>query len=131
MSVCGTIQPTIIPTLAENREANGFLDRILFAWPQDIKIESIHEDDPEMDPAILEAWSRLIKDIVHIPYNGEPRHVRLSPEAESMYIRWQNAEAEKCNQLDGQRIRKTDDVSYNGIHAKGCMFNIRMLWQIG
>lgn len=126
VSVCGTIQPTIIPALAENREANGFLDRILFAWPQDIKIEAIHEDDPEMDPAVLEAWSSLIKDIVHIPYNGEPRHVRLSPEAESMYIRWQNAEAEKCNQLDGQRIRKTDDVSYNGIHAKMESYCLRL-----
>lgn len=126
VSVCGTIQPSIIPTLAENREANGFMDRILFAWPQDIKIEAIHEDDPEMDPEILESWSRVIRRIVNIPFNGDPRHVRLSPEAERKYIQWQNIEAEKCNKLDGQRIRKTDDVSYNGIHAKMESYCLRL-----
>jgi len=126
VSVCGTIQPTIIPTLAENREANGFLDRILFAWPQEVKIESIHEEDPEMDPEILDSWARLLQDIVGIPYNGKPILVRLSPEAERMYIQWQNVEADKCNKLDRQRIRKTDDVSYNGIHAKMESYCLRL-----
>ncbi len=118
VSVCGTIQPTIIPTLAEKREANGFLDRVLFAWPQDVKIEAISESDPEMDAGVLETWKRLIRDIVRIPFVKEPRRVHLTEDAFRMYIRWQNAEAVKCNRLDEQRIRKTDDVDYNGIHAK-------------
>lgn len=118
VSVCGTIQPTIIPTLAENREANGFLDRILFAWPQDVQVEPFSMDDPEMDAGVMEAWAKTVQAIVGIPYKGTPMTVRLSPEAMRLYIDWQRAEAEKCNELDRQRIRQTDDVPYNGIHAK-------------
>lgn len=127
VSVCGTIQPTIIPTLAQGREANGFLDRILFAWPQDTRIEPFSEDDPEMDDEVLETWKRLIRGIVGLPYDGnEPRRVRLSVEASRMYIRWQRAEAVKCNLLDEQRIRMTDDVDYNGIHAKMESYCLRL-----
>jgi len=118
VSVCGTIQPSVIPTLAENREANGFLDRILFAWPDDVKVEAMSMEDRDMDERDLEDWARALMSVVNLPMMDNPIKVRLSQGAERLYIDWQRAEAEKCNMLDRQRIRKTDDVPYNGIHAK-------------
>lgn len=104
LCVIGTIQPKVLTDLAaNNRNANGFMERILYVFPAD-------QSKPKWDRTrrlpsfdIAAAWreilSRLIGIIPTADGNGEiiPEDVPFSPYALDRLYQWQNEQTDRCN----------------------------------
>ena len=58
ISVLGTIQPGVLIELAENRTENGFIDRLLFVLPDNLKKE--YWSETELSPIIVERWDSIV-----------------------------------------------------------------------
>ena len=97
LCVIGTIQPKVLTDLAaNNRNANGFMERILYVFPAD-------QSKPKWDRTrrmpsfdIAGAWreilSRLIGIVPTVDGGGEivPEDVPFSPDALDRLYQWQN-----------------------------------------
>ncbi len=104
LCVIGTIQPKVLTDLAaNNRNANGFMERILYVFPAD-------QSKPKWDRTrrlpsfdIAAAWreilSRLIGIVPTADGNGEiiPEDVPFSPDALDRLYQWQNEQTDRCN----------------------------------
>lgn len=104
LCVIGTIQPKVLTDLAaNNRNANGFMERILYVFPAD-------QSKPKWDRTrrlpsfdIAAAWreilSRLIGIIPTADSNGEiiPEDVPFSSDALDRLYQWQNEQTDRCN----------------------------------
>ncbi len=104
LCVIGTIQPKVLTDLAAgNRNANGFMERILYVFPAD-------QTKPKWDRTrrlpsfdIAAAWrdvlSRLIGIVPTVDGNGEiiPEDVPFSPDALDRLYQWQNEQTDRCN----------------------------------
>ncbi len=104
LCVIGTIQPKVLTELAaSNRNANGFMERILYVFPAD-------QTKPKWDRTrrlpsfdIAAAWrdvlSRLIGIVPTVDGNGEiiPEDVPFSPDALDRLYQWQNEQTDRCN----------------------------------
>lgn len=104
LCVIGTIQPKVLTDLAaNNRNANGFMERILYVFPAD-------QSKPKWDRTrrlpsfdIAAAWreilSRLIGIVPKADGNGEiiPEDVPFSPDALDRLYQWQNEQTDRCN----------------------------------
>ena len=104
LCVIGTIQPKVLTELAaENRNANGFMERILYVFPSmQSKVRWNRErKSPSFD--IAAAWreilSRLIGIVPAVDSCGEiiPEDVPFSPEALDRLFSWQNEATDRCN----------------------------------
>lgn len=87
VSVCGTIQPGVLGTLiAEGRGSNGFIDRILFAYPEVQDAAAWSEN--ECDTRLTEYWKGLVDRVVNIPppdVDADPLTLPLSPDAKRLW----------------------------------------------
>ncbi len=104
LCVIGTIQPKVLTDLAaDNRNANGFMERILYVFPAD-------QTKPKWDRTrrlpsfdIAAAWreilSRLIGIVPTVDSSGEiiPDDVPFSPDALDRLYQWQNEQTDRCN----------------------------------
>ncbi len=104
LCVIGTIQPKVLTDLAAgNRNANGFMERILYVFPAD-------QTKPKWDRTrrlpsfdIAAAWreilSRLIGIVPTVDSSGEiiPDDVPFSPDALDRLYQWQNEQTDRCN----------------------------------
>ena len=104
LCVIGTIQPKVLTDLAAgNRNANGFMERILYVFPAD-------QTKPKWDRTrrlpsfdIAAAWreilSRLIGIVPKADGNGEiiPEDVPFSLDALDRLYQWQNGQTDRCN----------------------------------
>lgn len=104
LCVIGTIQPKVLTELAGgNRNANGFMERILYVFPTDqTKVKWNRErKTPSFD--ISAEWrailSRLIDIVPSLDTNGEiiPEDVPFTPEALDRLFSWQNEVTDRCN----------------------------------
>ena len=104
LCVIGTIQPKVLTELAAgNRNANGFMERILYVLPSvQSKVRWNRErKSPSFD--IASAWreilSRLIDIVPAVDSCGEiiPEDVPFSPEALDRLFSWQNEVTDRCN----------------------------------
>lgn len=104
LCVIGTIQPKVLTELAAgNRNANGFMERILYVFPSvQSKVKWNRErESPSFD--IAAAWreilSRLIGIVPAVDSCGEviPEDVPFSPEAIDRLFSWQNDVTDRCN----------------------------------
>ena len=97
VSVVGTITPDVLPELdAGAGKADGFLARILFAWPDAVPPRWTHE---MISPEALSAYHTLFDRLYAIPYDPEtgPLYLDLTHAAQAYFIRWHDkhmAEAE-------------------------------------
>lgn len=64
ISVGGTIQPFVLNELAQNRTQNGFLDRILFVFPDNLKKE--YWNNNELNPVISRNWENIITNLLSL-----------------------------------------------------------------
>ncbi|QIY83034.1 DUF3987 domain-containing protein [Chryseobacterium sp. NEB161] len=64
ISVMGTIQPGVLNELANNRKDNGFLDRLLFVVPDNLKKE--YWNDKELEDRITDNWDAIISKLTQI-----------------------------------------------------------------
>jgi hypothetical protein len=92
VSVIGSIQPDVLPDLAENRE-DGMLERFLFAYPD--PINSMWTEDEISDVALSSYWE-LYEKLRNLNMDcddlGDPVEVPLvlSPEAKELFVQTYN-----------------------------------------
>ena len=65
--VAGTIQPSVLNQLADNRTENGFLDRLLFVAPENLKKECWNEK--ELSTSIFDNWENIISNLLKLTLN--------------------------------------------------------------
>lgn len=95
ISVAGTIQNGILKELSRNnRSQNGFMDRILFAFPD--FIEKPYWNEEEVDDLVIKNWHQIISTLLELPFqtNGtgslQPEILHLNPDAKELYKNWYN-----------------------------------------
>jgi hypothetical protein len=122
ISVAGTIQTGVLNELADNRTENGFLDRILFAIPDNLKKE--HWSETELDPSIVENWETIISNLLDVSIiqdetnNPQPEILRFTPEAKKLLFEWQRELADQSNEPENEAIC--------GINAKIEVYAVRL-----
>ncbi len=88
LGVIGSIQPSVLPELAENRE-DGMLERFLFAYPKPLNaMWSEHEVSEAAEVAYRDLYHRLRNLNMETDDMGDPVEapVTFSPEAKQVYI---------------------------------------------
>lgn len=119
VSVCGTIQPGVLGTLvAEGRGSNGFVDRILFAYPEAQDAAAWSEGECHEDTA--QSWQRMVDHVVSIPppdMDADPLTLPLSPDARRLWVAHHDRLQAAINALnrDGDEARaqhRTKMLSY-------------------
>lgn len=122
ISVAGTIQPAVLNELADNRTENGFLDRLLFVVPDDLKKE--YWSEKELNPSITESWQTIISNLLDVPISDdetgspEPEILRFTPEAKGLLFEWQRDLTDQSN--------KPENEAVSGINAKIEMYAVRL-----
>lgn len=98
ISVIGTIQNSVLLELAKNgRRQNGFLDRVLFAMPDESTIPDWAEN--ELSQHVVDTWHTIVNNLLNIPLvldtnlNPEPDILQFTPDAKQAYIDWYNQNA--------------------------------------
>jgi len=122
ISVIGAIQPAVLNELANNRTENGFLDRLLFVAPENLKKE--YWSETELNPVIFESWNTIISNLLDLSIiqdetdNPQPEVLMFTPEAKQLLFEWQRELTDQSN--------KAEDETISGINAKIEMYAIRL-----
>lgn len=122
ISVSGTIQPGILNELAENRTENGFIDRLLFVVPDNLKKD--YWSEKELSTIIIENWHAIISNLLDLSIsrdetnNPQPGILRFTPEAKKRLFQWQQDLTDLCN--------KSENEAISGIYAKIEMYAVRL-----
>jgi len=120
--VIGTIQPGVLNELAENRTENGFIDRLLFVVPDNLKKE--YWSETELNTEIVESWHTNISTLLNISLNQDetnnpkPEILGFTPEAKKLLFEWQRELADQSNKPENEAI--------SGVCAKIEMYAIRL-----
>lgn len=120
--VIGTIQPGIINELAYNRIENGFLDRLLFVYPDRLKKE--YWSDKELSPAVAERWQSIVEKLLDLKMsqdetgNIQPIALDFEHDARQALFDWQKELTDQSNKPENEAI--------SGINAKIEMYAIRL-----
>lgn len=122
ISVGGTIQPGVLREMADNRIENGFVDRVLFAVPDNLKKE--YWSETELDPSIMEIWQGIVSKLFDahsaLDENGnpQPQILRFTPDAKRILSDWQRALTDESNAPGNESV--------SGINAKIEIYAIRL-----
>lgn len=88
VSVAGTIQPGVLGKLGgDGRGDNGFIDRILFAYPQGDAMPAWSERDPNPDTTQL--WDYVLGRLLDLPApldEKEPTELNFSASAKALWV---------------------------------------------
>lgn len=102
ISVIGTIQKGLLKELAKGeRSENGFIDRILFVFPPNLKKE--YWNELELSTSIAPLWATIVKRLTDIQCatdaDGEliPNILTFSTEARKLLYHWQHKNTDLCN----------------------------------
>ena len=102
ISVIGTIQKGLLKELAKGeRSENGFIDRILFVFPPNLKKE--YWNELELPTHIAPLWDSIVRKLTDIQSvsdeNGElvPTKLPFSQEARKLLYYWQHKNTDLCN----------------------------------
>ena len=100
--VIGSIQPTVLPELfGDKRTGNGFTDRILFVFPD--QVEKPHWKEDEMPQDLIEEYENIIHRLFEIELrldeyqHIQPYEVGFSPEAKACFVEWYNHNTNEYN----------------------------------
>jgi hypothetical protein len=122
ISVVGTVQPSVLNELAKNRTENGFMDRLLFVMPENLKME--YWSETEINNEIVEIWKSIISRLLDLSIqpddinNLKPRTLKFSPEARRFLYDWQRKITDISNSNNNETL--------SGIYAKMQMYAIRL-----
>lgn len=115
ISVCGTIQNALLDELAkDHRMYNGFIERILFVAPNDLKKQ--YWSETEIDEEIFKLWDEVLNKALNLKQKYskdniiEPKVLKLSLAAKEILVEWQRKNTDRCNE-------KKNEV-YGGIYSK-------------
>ena len=110
ISVTGTIQPSLLKDLAEgSRSKNGFIDRILFVYPQSIKKE--YWSTKVLPDNITDSWKSIIEGLLDLEQNLDknnmplPKVIPYSPEAWEKLYEWHKYNTDLSNREDEEAIK--------------------------
>lgn len=102
IDVIGTIQPGILKDFASsNRVNNGFLDRILYAFPATLKKE--YWSEKEMDQHLIDRWYQIVRKLlsIDISLNADgyidSTIIKPSPAAKDLLFQWQRELTDQSN----------------------------------
>jgi hypothetical protein len=122
ISVAGTIQPGVLSELAANRTENGFLDRLLFVFPDNLKKE--YWSEKELNPAIIQSWGNIVTNLLDVPIRKDeagspkPETLRFTPDARQRLFQWQRELTDLCN--------RPENEATSGIYAKVEVYAVRL-----
>jgi len=109
VSVVGTIQNGMLHELAkDNRNVNGFIDRILFVKPDNLR--KPYWNEKEIDPVVLKDWDDIISKIMEIPLklnvnsDIDPYVLRFSTPAKEILFEWQRKNTDMWNGAETEVI---------------------------
>lgn len=111
INVAGTLQPSILERLAaDDRGQNGFLDRLLFAWPDGLTKPVW--DDHGLDLTLRDAYADAIGRLLQLHFDAEaPRIITLSAEAWQALKAWKNGHNKPlCDAAENELLQ--------GLHGK-------------
>jgi hypothetical protein len=84
LSVLGGIQPDVLSNLAGEPQADGFFQRLLFAYPATPPLDGL--TDTELNDRQVSAWKQIVNRLIDLPYEeGEPRILTWAGEG---YYHW-------------------------------------------
>ena len=124
LSVAGTIQPGVLSELSKNgRDQNGFIDRILFAYPDDQ--QKPKDADLQLDSDITEKYQQFIdkllvsrESVTFDSYGSiETKWLLFAPDAFDRMRAWRDENTDRVNQ--------TETPALKGIYAKFDAYCIR------
>ena len=103
LNVMGGIQPDMLPLLADEKgRADGFLDRILFAFPETIPAQ--HWSEHTVDAQVKQQWSDTLQilfnlEMQHIEDEGidRPQIVNFTTDGNAAWIEWFNSHTDEIN----------------------------------
>jgi len=102
ISVCGTIQPAILDEFAKDKmNKNGFTDRILFAYPENLKKPYL--DDEEMSQELTENYKEIIIKLYNLTEyqdpltEQEPDTLNFSVNAKKAFLEWNKQNTDLIN----------------------------------
>ena len=121
ISVAGTIQPAVLNELAKDRTENGFLDRLLFVIPNQLKKE--YWSETEINPVVIDNWKNIINKLLDVPiiqdeeFNPQSEILKFTAEAKQLFFKWQREITDISN--------KAENVVLSGIYAKMEQYALR------
>jgi hypothetical protein len=95
VSVIGTIQPELLKAFAEGRIHNGFLDRILFAYPYGLKKTKWNRKN--LNPDYMHGYEDVINKLLKMEFSGTPKYIHFEKSAEDKLYEWQSDNTDKAN----------------------------------
>jgi len=122
ISVIGTIQTGVLKTMAKDRTENGFLDRVLFTVPVNLKKE--YWSEKELPDTIELEWQNIMSKILELPvtndetHNPSPMILKFKSKAKSFLFKWQRALTDQSNALENETLC--------GINSKMEMHAVRL-----
>jgi hypothetical protein len=123
ISVAGTVQNGILNELAkDSRTQNGFVDRMLFVIPDNIKKEYWSETD--LSPIVSKNWENIISNLLKLPVqydetlNPSPEVLKFTPDAKRILFEWQKTNTDQSNDAENEVI--------SGIYSKLEMYAVRL-----
>lgn len=104
INISGSIQPSILPELTkDNRDSNGFLARILFAYPD--KCERPEYRTSTISEYTKQQISEYIERLLSLRNLEETEPLRLSSEAEQLYKGFYNKNTQLSNETKADYLR--------------------------
>jgi hypothetical protein len=101
--VIGSIQPGVLVKILEKRIENGFAHRLLFAYPDDLKVEYWTQN--QLNPKIPEDWQTIVNSILDMEFGSEEGKIlEFSRDAEQKMILWQRDLADMANRCSNEQI---------------------------
>lgn len=123
ISVCGTIQNDILPEFAKGgKTQNGFIDRILFVIPEDIRKE--YWVNLELPDWVSDKWHDVLNKMITSDISKDesnnpiPKVLRLTNQAQEVIFKWQRVNTDEINSLINESSR--------GIFSKLEIYVIRL-----
>ena len=109
ISVIGTMQPSVLGELSsDNRESNGFLDRILFVMNDSISRNCW--PDKQLPNEIPILWESIIHSLFNYQFDtghedhSKSRVLKLTSEADKIIREWNKTKTNESNDLDNESI---------------------------
>ena len=110
ISVSGTIQPDLLRDLAEgSRSKNGFIDRILFVYPQNLKKK--YWSTKELPQHITSSWHSIVEGLLDLEQNIDiygsaiPKTIKYSKEAWDKLYEWHKYNTDLSNSSEKDSIK--------------------------
>lgn len=123
VAVCGTIQPGVLGRLvADGRGSNGFVDRILFAFPEAQEVPAWNESEP--DAQCADYWQALVERLLNIPppdEGADPLLFTFTPEAKRL---WAGHHAKLKAEIDA--FNRDGDEARAGHRTKMLSYTLRL-----